>query len=46
LSNLLEATPSPPTARNEAATLLDDKVLDASVEHNQVAFTIADQREE
>ncbi len=27
----------------EAASLLDDKVLDASVEHNQVAFTIADQ---
>ena len=30
----------------EAASLLDDKVLDASVEHNQVAFTIADQVEE
>ncbi len=30
----------------EAATLLDDKVLDASVEQNQVAFTIADQVEE
>jgi iron-sulfur cluster assembly protein len=30
----------------EAASLLDDKVLDASVEHNQVAFTIADQLEE
>jgi iron-sulfur cluster assembly protein len=30
----------------EAASLLDDKVLDASVEHNQVAFTIADQTEE
>jgi iron-sulfur cluster assembly protein len=27
----------------EAASLLDDKVLDASVEHDQVAFTIADQ---
>jgi iron-sulfur cluster assembly protein len=27
----------------EAASLLDDKVLDASVEHNQVAFTLADQ---
>jgi iron-sulfur cluster assembly protein len=26
----------------EAASLLDDKVLDASVEHNQIAFTIAD----
>ena len=30
----------------EAASLLDDKVLDASVEQNQVAFTIADQTEE
>jgi iron-sulfur cluster assembly protein len=30
----------------EAAALLDDKVLDASVEHNQVAFTIADHFEE
>ena len=30
----------------EVATLLDDKVLDASVEQNQVAFTIADQVEE
>jgi iron-sulfur cluster assembly protein len=30
----------------EAASLLDDKVLDASVEQNQVAFTIADQSEE
>jgi iron-sulfur cluster assembly protein len=30
----------------EAASLLDDKVLDASVEHNQVAFTIADHFEE
>jgi iron-sulfur cluster assembly protein len=30
----------------EAASLLDDKVLDASVEQNQVAFTIADQGEE
>jgi len=29
----------------EAASLLDDKVLDASVEQNQVAFTIADQVE-
>ena len=27
----------------EAASLLDDKVLDASVDENQVAFTIADQ---
>ena len=27
----------------EAASLLDDKVLDADVEQNQVAFTIADQ---
>jgi iron-sulfur cluster assembly protein len=30
----------------EAASLLDDKVLDASVVHNQVAFMIADQVEE
>jgi iron-sulfur cluster assembly protein len=30
----------------EAASLLDDKVLDASVEQNQVAFTIAEQVEE
>jgi iron-sulfur cluster assembly protein len=30
----------------EAAALLDDKVLDASVEQNQVAFTIADSVEE
>jgi Fe-S cluster assembly iron-binding protein IscA len=30
----------------EAAALLDDKVLDASVEQNQVAFTIADQIDE
>jgi iron-sulfur cluster assembly protein len=30
----------------EAASLLDDKVLDASVEQNQVAFTIADRAEE
>ena len=30
----------------EAASLLDDKVLDASVEQNQVAFSIADQIEE
>jgi Fe-S cluster assembly iron-binding protein IscA len=30
----------------EAAALLDDKVLDASVEQNQVAFMIADQVEE
>jgi len=29
----------------EAASLLDDKVLDASVEQDQVAFTIADQIE-
>ena len=29
----------------EAASLLDDKVLDADVEQNQVAFTIADQIE-
>ncbi len=27
----------------EAASLLDNKVLDASVDQNQVAFTIADQ---
>jgi iron-sulfur cluster assembly protein len=27
----------------EAASLLDDKVLDASVEQDQVAFTIAEQ---
>jgi iron-sulfur cluster assembly protein len=27
----------------EAASLLDDKVLDATVEQNQVAFTLADQ---
>jgi iron-sulfur cluster assembly protein len=27
----------------EAASLLDDKVLDASVEQNRVAFTLADQ---
>jgi len=30
----------------EAASLLDDMVLDASVEQNRVAFTIADQVEE
>jgi iron-sulfur cluster assembly protein len=30
----------------EAASLLDDKVLDASVEQDQVAFTIADQVDE
>lgn len=30
----------------EAASLLEDKVLDASLEQNQVAFTIADQIEE
>ena len=30
----------------EAASLLDDKVLDASVQQSQVAFTIADQIEE
>jgi len=29
----------------EAASLLEDKVLDASVEQNQVAFTLADQLE-
>jgi iron-sulfur cluster assembly protein len=29
----------------EAATLLDDKVLDADVEQDRVAFTIADQIE-
>ena len=29
-----------------AASLLDDKVLDANVEQNQVAFTIADQLEQ
>jgi iron-sulfur cluster assembly protein len=29
----------------EAAALLDDKVLDASVEQGQVAFTLADQGE-
>jgi Fe-S cluster assembly iron-binding protein IscA len=30
----------------EAASFLDDKVLDASVEQDQVAFTITDQIEE
>lgn len=30
----------------KAASLLDDKVLDATVEQDQVAFTIADQVEE
>jgi len=30
----------------EAASMLDDKILDASVEQNQVEFTIADQLEE
>jgi iron-sulfur cluster assembly protein len=30
----------------EAASLLDDKILDASIEPDQVAFTIADQVEE
>ena len=30
----------------EAATLLDDKVLDADLEQDRVAFTIADQIEE
>jgi Fe-S cluster assembly iron-binding protein IscA len=30
----------------EAASLLDEKVLDASVEQDRVAFTIADQMEE
>jgi Fe-S cluster assembly iron-binding protein IscA len=29
----------------DAASLLEDKVLDASVEQNRVAFTIADQEE-
>jgi iron-sulfur cluster assembly protein len=29
----------------KAASLLDDKVLDVTEEHNQVAFTIADQAE-
>jgi Fe-S cluster assembly iron-binding protein IscA len=29
-----------------AASLLDDKVLDASVEGNQVEFTLADQIEQ
>ena len=29
-----------------AASLLDDKVLDANVQQNQVAFSIADQLEE
>src|SRR5215831_2369766 len=29
----------------QAASLLDDKVLDVTVEENQVAFTIADQSE-
>jgi hypothetical protein len=32
--------------RPEAASLLDDKVLDGNVEQNQVAFSIADQIEE
>ena len=27
----------------EAAALLEDKVLDANVDHNQVAFTVIDQ---
>lgn len=30
----------------EAASLLDDKILDASIQENQVAFTLADQVEE
>jgi iron-sulfur cluster assembly protein len=30
----------------EAASLLDDKVLDADVAHDRVAFTIVDQTEE
>ena len=30
----------------EAAALLDDKVLDASIEQNRVEFTIADQIED
>ena len=29
----------------EAASLLDDKVLDASIEENRVAFTLAEQAE-
>ncbi|HYY63754.1 MAG TPA: iron-sulfur cluster biosynthesis family protein [Gaiellaceae bacterium] len=29
----------------EAASLLDDKILDASVEQNQIAFAISDQVE-
>ena len=29
----------------EAASLLEDKVLDASIERDQVAFTLADQAE-
>jgi hypothetical protein len=29
-----------------AASLLDDKVLDATVEHNRVAFTISDHGDE
>jgi Fe-S cluster assembly iron-binding protein IscA len=31
---------------SDAASLLDDKVLDASIEHDHVTFTIADQIEE
>ena len=30
----------------EAASLLDEKVLDASVEQDQIAFTLADQSDE
>ena len=30
----------------EAASLLDDKVLDVSVEQNQLAFTIGNQSEQ
>lgn len=30
----------------EAASLLDDKIVDASVDQDQVEFTIADQLEE
>ena len=30
----------------EAASLLDDKILDASVEQNEITFAIADQFEE
>jgi Fe-S cluster assembly iron-binding protein IscA len=30
----------------EAATLLDDKMLDVNVDHNQVAFTVIDQSQD